>query len=103
MISIIEQGGFQYKVTEGDVLEVPLIKEEAGQEITIDRVLLISEGSDIKVGAPVVEGASVKAEIVEHGRGPKVLVMKKMRRKDYKRKNGHRQDFTKIKITAINA
>jgi large subunit ribosomal protein L21 len=103
MISIIEQGGFQYKVTEGDVLEIPLVNGEAGQELTMDRVLLVGEGSDVKVGTPVVEGASVKAEIVEHGRGPKVLVMKKMRRKDYKRKNGHRQDFTKIKITAINA
>lgn len=103
MISIIEQGGFQYKVTEGDVLEIPLVDGEVGQELTIDRVLLVGEGSDAKVGNPVVEGASVKAEILEHGRGPKVLVIKKMRRKDYKRKNGHRQDFTKIKITAINA
>ncbi len=103
MFSIVEQGGFQYKVTEGDVLEVPLIDGEAGQEITLGRVLLVSNDSDVKVGTPVVDGASVKAEIVEHGRGPKVLVMKKMRRKDYKRKNGHRQDFTKIKITAVNA
>ncbi len=103
MISIVEQGGFQYKVTEGDVLEIPLVDGEAGQELTLDRVLLVGEGSDAKIGTPVVEGASVKAEIIEHGRSPKVLVMKKMRRKDYKRKNGHRQDFTKIKITAINA
>ena len=103
MISIIEQGGFQYKVAEGDVLEIPLVNGEVGQELAIDRVLLVGEGSDVKVGTPVVEGASVKAEILEHGRGPKVLVMKKMRRKDYKRKNGHRQSYTKIKITAINA
>ena len=103
MISIVEQGGFQFKVTEGDVLEIPLVNGEAGQEITLDRVLLVGEGSDAKIGTPVVEGASVKAEIVEHGRSPKVLVMKKMRRKDYKRKVGHKQDFTKIKITAINA
>ncbi len=103
MFSIVEQGGFQYKVTTGDVLEIPLVDGEAGSVITLDRVLLVGEGDTIKVGTPVVAGASVTAEIVEHGRGQKVLVMKKHRRKDYKRKNGHRQDFTKIKITAVNA
>ena len=103
MISIVEQGGFQYKVTEGDVLEIPLVDGKAGDELILDRVLLVGEASDVKIGSPIVDGAVVKAEIVEHGRGPKVLVMKKMRRKDYKRKNGHRQDFTKIKITSINS
>ncbi len=103
MFSIVEQGGFQYKVAAGDVLSIPLVDGEAGSVITLDRVLLVGEGDTIKVGTPVVAGVSVTAEIVEHGRDKKVLVMKKMRRKDYKRKNGHRQDFTKIKITAINA
>jgi len=103
MFSIVEQGGFQYKVAAGDVLEIPLVDGEAGSVITLDRVLLVGEGDTIKVGTPVVAGVTVTAEIVEHGRDKKVLVMKKMRRKDYKRKNGHRQDFTKIKITAINA
>ncbi len=103
MFSIVEQGGFQYKVAAGDVLEIPLVDGDAGSVITLDRVLLVGEGDTIKVGTPVVAGVTVTAEIVEHGRDKKVLVMKKMRRKDYKRKNGHRQDFTKIKITAINA
>ena len=103
MISIVEQGGFQYKVSEGDVIEVPLVKGEAGQELILDRVLLISEGDDVKVGTPVVAGAEVKAEIVEHGRIKKVMIIKKNRRKDYQRKNGHRQDFTTIKITAVKA
>jgi len=103
MISIVEQGGFQYKVSEGDVIEVPLVKGEAGQELILDRVLLVSEGDDVKVGTPVVAGAEVKAEIVEHGRDKKVMIIKKHRRKDYQRKNGHRQDFTAIKITAIKA
>lgn len=103
MISIVEQGGFQFKVSEGDVIEVPLVKGEAGQELILDRVLLVSEGDDVKVGTPVVEGAEVKAEIVDHGRDKKVMIIKKHRRKDYQRKNGHRQDFTTIKITAIKA
>jgi large subunit ribosomal protein L21 len=103
MVSIVEQSGFQYKVAEGDEVEIPLFNGEPGQEITLDRVLLVGEGSDVKVGTPVVEGAEVKAEILEHGKSKKVLVIKKHRRKDYKRKNGHRQDFTKIKITSINS
>ena len=103
MVSIVEQGGFQYKVAEGDVIEIPLVSGDAGLELTMDRVLLVGDGDDIKIGAPVVEGAEVKAEILEHGKRAKVLVIKKKRRKDYKRKNGHRQDFTKIKITSIKA
>lgn len=103
MISIVEQGGFQFKVSEGDVIEIPLVDGVAGQELILDRVLLIAEGSDVKVGAPVVKGAEVKAEIVEHGRSKKIMIIKKNRRKDYQRKNGHRQDFTTIKITAVTA
>ena len=104
MISIVEQSGFQYKVAEGDVIEVPLLAgTEAGQEITLDRVLLVSDGDNVQVGTPVVEGAEVKAEIVEHGREKKILIIKKKKRKDYQRKNGHRQDFTRIKITAVTA
>ena len=103
MISIVEQGGFQFKVSEGDVIEIPLVDGEAGQELILDRVLLVAEGSDVKVGTPVVEGAQVKAEIVEHGRSKKVMIIKKNRRKDYQRKNGHRQDFTTVKITAVTA
>ena len=103
MISIVEQGGFQYKVSQGDKVRVPLMSADAGSEFTLDRVLLVGEGDNIKVGAPVVAGAVVKAKILSHGRAKKVLVMKKLRRKDYRRKNGHRQDFTEIEITAITA
>ncbi len=101
MITIVEQGGFQFKVAEGDTIQVPLIQGEKDQEITLDRVLLVSDGDSIKIGTPVVAGASVKAKIVDHGKAKKVMIMKKKRRKDYKRKNGFRQDFTRIQITSI--
>jgi large subunit ribosomal protein L21 len=103
MFSIVEQAGFQYKVAEGDVLEVPLIDANEGDEIVLDKVLLLNDGEKTEVGTPLVEKAAVKAEILEHGKGKKVLVIKRKRRKDYKRKNGHRQDFTRIKITSINS
>lgn len=103
MVSIVEQGGFQYKVAEGDVIEIPLVNSEVGQEITLGRVLLLNDGDTVTVGTPVVEGALVKAEIVEHGRKPKILIVKKLRRKDYQRIKGHRQDFTTVKITAVTA
>ncbi len=103
MISIVEQSGFQYKVSEGDTIHVPLISAEKGDEITLDRVLLVGEGEDVKVGTPEVEGAEVKAKIIDHGKDKKVMVMKKKRRKDYKKRNGHRQDYTQIQITSISA
>ncbi len=102
MMTIIEQGGFQYKVAEGDTISVPLINAEKGDEITLDRVLLVSKDDAVTVGTPVVDGAEVKAKVVEHGKDKKVLVMKKKRRKDYKLKNGHRQDFTQLQITSIS-
>lgn len=102
MFSIVEQGGFQYKVTEGDVIQVPLIDGEAGSELSLDKVLLVANEGDVKIGTPVVDGAEVKAEVVEHGKGDKVVIIKRKRRKDYRLKKGHRQDFTKIKITSIN-
>lgn len=103
MVSIVEQGGFQFKVAEGDVINVPLINAEEGAEISLDRVLLLQNGDDLKIGAPEVEGAAVKAKVVAHGKDKKVLVIKKKRRKDYKRKNGHRQDYTSVEITSISA
>lgn len=103
MISVVEQSGFQFKVAEGDQICVPLIEAEKGKEITLDRVLLIGEGESITVGTPTVEGAEVKAKIIDHGKDKKVMVMKKMRRKDYKLKKGHRQDYTQLQITSISA
>jgi len=103
MVSVVKQGGFQYKVAVGELLDIPLVEGEVGQEITLDSVLLLSEGDKTTIGTPAIEGAVVKAEIVEHGRTAKVLVVKKHRRKDYQRRNGHRQDYTKVKITSIKA
>ncbi len=103
MMSIIEQGGFQFKVAKGDKIRVPLLDGDEGAEITIDRVLLLSEGDVVTVGSPIVAGASVKAKVLSHGKDKKVLVLKKHRRKDYHRKNGHRQNFTEIEITSISA
>jgi large subunit ribosomal protein L21 len=103
MISVVEQGGCQYRVREGDTIRVPLMEADAGSEIALERVLLVGEGEDMKVGTPVVEGAEVKAKVVEHGKDEKVLVMKRKRRKDYRRKNGHRQAFTELRITSISA
>jgi len=103
MFSIIEQGGFQYKVSEGDTIKVPKIEAEKDAEISLDKVLMIQNDSEVKIGAPIVEGAVVKAQVIDHGKYRKVVIMKKKRRKGYKRKTGHRQTFTKIKITSITA
>lgn len=101
MQSIVECGGFQYKVAVGDVIEVPLMKEDEGAEVTLERVLATIEQGESVFGTPTVDGVTVKAKVVGHGKGRKVLVIKKRRRKDYKRKNGHRQDYTKLEITSI--
>ncbi|MDG5813671.1 50S ribosomal protein L21 [Chitinispirillales bacterium ANBcel5] len=102
MYSIIEQGGAQFKVSSGMKIRVPFFDAEAGTEFTIDRVLLAANGDDVKIGNPVVEGASVKAKVLEQEKGDKVLVVKKKRRKDYKRVNGHRQLYTKVEIISID-
>ncbi len=103
MQSIIECGGFQYKVTVGDVIKVPLMEVDEGAEVTLERVLATVNGSESVFGTPTVAGVSVKAKVLEHGQNKKVVVMKKHRRKDYKRKNGHRQDYTKLQVTAISS
>ena len=90
----------QYRVRENDLVKVPLLDDEVGAKLEFDQVLLVG-GDDVRVGTPVVEGASVQAEVVEHGRDKKVLVFKMKRRKTYRRKKGHRQYFTNIRITAI--
>jgi large subunit ribosomal protein L21 len=103
MVCVVEQGGFQFRVSEGDTIRVPRIEAEAGSEVSLDRVLLVGEGESVKIGAPVVEGAEVKATVVDHGKDDKVLVVKRKRRKDYKRKNGHRQPYTRLQIKTISA
>ena len=102
MYSIVEQGGFQYKVTPGAVIQVPLIDAEKGSEISIKRVLLAVDGATVKVGTPCVKDAVVTAKVLEHLKGDKILIVKKHRRKDYQRVNGHRQQYTKIEIVSIN-
>ncbi len=101
MKAVVKTGGKQYTITEGDTLRVEKLSGEVGATINLEEVLSVGEGKDFKLGSPVVEGASVKAEIVEHGRGKKIIVFKKKRRKGYKKKQGHRQDFTGIKIEEI--
>lgn len=98
MYAIVKIGGFQYRATPNGVLRVPRIDSEVGTELTLDNVLLYSSGDSVEVGTPVVEGKALKAEVVRHGREDKVTVFKKKRRKKYRRKNGHRQLFTEIRV-----
>jgi len=99
----VECGGFQFKVAVGDVIEVPRLSAKEGSEVTLDRVLATMDGAKSVFGTPVIAGATVKAKVVGHGLGPKILVMKRKRRKDYRRRNGHRQQFTKLQITAVGS
>ena len=102
MFAVIRTGGKQYKVAKDDVLSVEKLEGEAGAAVTFADVLMVG-GETLRAGAPLVGGASVMAEIVEQGRGEKVVAFKKRRRKDSRRKRGHRQHFTKVKITEIHA
>jgi large subunit ribosomal protein L21 len=99
--AIIETGSKQYRVAEGDVIQVEKLHVEEGKEITFDRVLMVSDGQEVKVGAPVIEGAQVTATVQGHGRGKKVIVYK--HKKNYHKKQGHRQDFTRLHIDKISA
>ncbi|MBO8158713.1 50S ribosomal protein L21 [Thermosyntropha sp.] len=102
MYAVIKTGGKQYKVSEGDIVKVEKLPAEPGEKVTLEEVLLINdENGTIKVGKPVIEGAKVIAEVLEQGKGKKIYVMKYKRRKNYRRKQGHRQPFTKIKIEKI--
>ena len=101
MYAIVNIAGKQYKVTEGDKLQVARLSSEVGDKVNFDNVLLTDDGKNIKIGKPAVKGAVVSAEILEHGRLKKILVYKKKRRKGYQRKNGHRQDFSSIKVNSI--
>ena len=103
MFAVIVSGGKQYRVQEGQTLKVEKLAVEAGSNVDFDRVLLVSNGDDVKVGAPVVEGAKVSAEVVSHGRGDKVKIIKFRRRKHHMKRQGHRQWFTEVKITGISA
>ncbi|MFD2524032.1 50S ribosomal protein L21 [Emticicia soli] len=103
MYAIVEIAGQQFKVEKGRTLYTHRLEGEANAELVFDKVLLVDNGGVISVGAPTVEGASVKATIIEHLKGEKVIVFKKKRRKGYVKKNGHRQYLTKIQIDEIAA
>jgi len=101
MYAVFRTGGKQFRAEPGTSIRIPSLDAEPGDTVTFDDVLLASDGSDVKVGTPVVKGASVKAEVVKHGRDKKVIVFKRKRRKGYRKKNGHRQGFTEIKVAGI--
>ena len=101
MFAVFQSGGKQHRVSEGDVVKLELLTAEPGEEVIFDRVLLVANGDDVKVGAPVVEGAKVTAEVVSHGRHDKINIIKFRRRKHHMKRQGHRQWFTEVKITGI--
>jgi len=104
MYAVIESGGKQYKVSEGTVLKVEKLEAAAGDRLSIDKVLMVNdENGNVKVGNPLVNNARVEVEVMEQGREKKVVVFKYKRRKNYRKKQGHRQPFTKIKVLTIEA
>ena len=103
MNAIIETGGKQYKVAEGDTLFIEKLPVEAGETVTFDKVLAVLDGDKATFGAPVVEGAKVTASVVKNGKGKKVIVFKYKPKKGYRRKQGHRQPYTKVTIGKIEA
>ena len=103
MYAVIKTGGKQYKVIAGEKIKVEQIAADVGQEIVIDQVLAVGSGSELKVGAPLIAGASVKATVLAHGQHDKVRIFKMRRRKHYKKSQGHRQTYTELQISAVNA
>ncbi|MAA65198.1 MAG: 50S ribosomal protein L21 [Alteromonadaceae bacterium] len=101
MYAVIVSGGKQHRVVEGETLKLEKIEVETGGTVEFDRVLLVANGDDVKVGDPVVAGAAVTAEVVRHGRGDKIQIIKFRRRKHSMKRQGHRQWFTEVKITGI--
>ncbi len=100
MFAVIETGGKQYKVNEGDVIYIEKLGVEAGEKVTF-KVLALSDGENFKVGAPYVEGASVEADVVKNGKGKKLYILKYKSKKNEKKKIGHRQPYTKVQISKI--
>ncbi len=101
MYAVIKTGGKQYKVASGEKIKVEQIAADVGQEIVIDQVLAVGNGADIKVGTPLVLGASVTVTVISHGRGDKIRIFKMRRRKHYQKRQGHRQNYTELQIGAI--
>jgi large subunit ribosomal protein L21 len=103
MYAVFKTGGKQYRASTGDVIKVEKIEAEKGATIELDQVLMVGEGEDVKVGTPFLEGGKVTAKVLDQGRGDKIKVIKFKRRKNYRRLMGHRQYFTQIEITGIDA
>jgi len=103
MYAVIRTGGKQYRVAAGEKLKVEQLPADVGTEITLDQVLMVGEGESVKIGTPIIAGASVTAKVVAHGRGPKIKIFKMRRRKHYQKHQGHRQNFTEIEISGIVA
>lgn len=102
MYAVIETGGKQYRVQEGDVLNIEKLNVCAGEKVEFDKVLVLAKEGDLKVGAPYVEGAKVFGEVVENGKGQKVIIYKYKSKKDYRKKQGHRQPYTMVKIESLD-
>jgi len=103
MYAVFKTGGKQYRATTGDIIKVEKIEAEKGSTVELDQVLMVGEGADVKVGAPFVEGGKVTATVVDHGRLKKIKIIKFKRRKHHRKQMGHRQYFTQIEITGIDA
>jgi large subunit ribosomal protein L21 len=103
MYAVIKTGGKQYRVAENDVVEIERLPGEAGAQVEFTEVLMVGQGESVKFGMPLVAGAKVVGELVEQTRGPKLIAFKKRRRKNSRRKKGHRQDLSKVRITGITA
>lgn len=103
MYAVIETGGKQYRVQEGDVITIEKLKVSAGDDIAFDRVLVLNDGEKVQVGAPILESAKVFGTVVENGKGEKVIIFKYKSKKDYRKKQGHRQPYTMVKIESLSA
>ena len=101
MYAVIKSGGKQYRVTPGEKLKVETLPADVGAEVILDQVLMIGEGESVRLGQPILAGATVKAIVVGHGRGDKVRIFKMRRRKHYQKHQGHRQNYTELKIDSI--
>ena len=103
MYAVIKTGGKQYRVANGETLKIETLVADVGSTVAFEEVLMVGEGETVKVGAPMLAGSSVKAEVIAHGRGDKIRIVKHRRRKHYHKEMGHRQNFTQVKITEIVA
>ena len=103
MYAVIESGGKQHRVEEGEVLQLEKLEAATGDKVKFDKILLVGEGESVKIGTPYVEGSQVEAEVLKQGRSDKIKIIKFNRRKHYKKTQGHRQLFTEVKITGIKA